>query len=69
MFLMSEVPLQGESLQSSARRHQEAIVALACPPQPALGLTRNLKPQCLDSFGGHNRNHVSGHTELETNPT
>jgi hypothetical protein len=34
-----------------------------------LNLTLNLKPQCLDAFGGHNRKHVSGHTELVKNPT
>jgi len=34
-----------------------------------LNLTLNLKPQCPDPFGGHNRNHVSGHTGLETKPT
>ena len=44
------------------------------PPPPTLSLSLkpqclNLKPQCRDSFGGHNRNHVSGHAGLENRPT
>ena len=33
------------------------------------GSTLNLKPQCRDLRGAHNRNHVSGHPELEKKPT